>query len=164
VDHEDAAKQAFPWRQEQAAFVAGGEHGPLPNETVWEVVSELREVTRKGRSFLELDLRLGGGLRRGKARFSTRDAFGKLEASAITHELELGARTASSAGSSGLALNSEGKGFSGFDKGPFFCEREVVKVVKVVKGCGRWVDRGVKYIAVSLVSFDNVLKTAYGRK
>jgi hypothetical protein len=103
---------------------------------------------------LEVDLVLGGGNLKGKARFPVSD--GLEPTSALNPKIEIEAKLPPKTDIASMALKSDGSSdFSSFDP-PYTCQRQVPT------GCAAWNDHGVAYIAVSLVSFDNVLKIVYG--
>jgi hypothetical protein len=150
LKHPAQAHQAFPWREEQAAFVAAGEKGAPPAETMWEVTSAPRPAHRKGEAVLELDIRLGGGKSRGKVFVKTRSTFGRLETNAHGFEVELAGRK-TPAGLTGQLIHGDGTMFDSFTH-PFDCRREVPS------GCGEWKDNGVGMVVLSTVSYGNALK------
>lgn len=150
VSHPAHAEQVFPWREEQAAFVAAGENGALPAETMWEVTSSPRPAHRKGAPVLELDIRLGGGKLRGKVFVKTWSPFGRLETSSHGFEAELSGRK-TPAVLTGELIRKDGRSLGAFTP-PYECRREVPK------GCGDWKDNGVGMVALSTVSFANALK------
>ena len=150
VDHPAHAKQVFPWREEQAAFIAGGEKGKLPAETMWEVTSSPRPAHRKGAPVLELDVRLGGGKLRGKVFVKTYSPFGRLETSSNGFDAELSGRK-TPAVFRGTLIRNDGRMLGSFTQ-PYECRREVPN------GCGDWKDNGVGMVALSTVSFANALK------
>jgi hypothetical protein len=158
IEHPAHATQAFPWREEQAAFIAAGEKGALPNETMWRVISAAHQVKRKGGQYLELEIQLGGGKTTAKVLFGTRDAFGRPGTEANSFEVELSTKKVAVASLEGTALKSDGHLFGGLsDRRPFECNREVQG------GCGDWTDQGVSYFALSSVSYGNALKIVDAR-
>jgi len=154
-DHPRARKSAFPWREEQAAFVIGGAKAALPNETLWRVTSGLREVKGKRGRSLEADLELGGGSVRGKVRFRIGDALDARELRTIPSEVEVPGEHARRK-VHGAALKRDGSPFGSFDE-ITRCTREVPD------GCANWTETELGYVAVSLVSFKNALAIAYER-
>ena len=155
LSHPGHARQAFPWREEQSAFVAAGETGTLPTETMWKVTSPARQVKRKGGEvFLEVGIQLGGGKTVGKIFFTTHDSFGlsrSLKTGAHDFVVELATKQRVPPGIRGEALNKDGRMLGAFDP-PFECRREIPN------GCGEWTDKGVAFVALSTVSFGNALK------
>jgi len=150
LKHPAHEHQAFPWREEQAAYVAAGEKGALPSETMWEVTAAPRPARRKGEAVLELDIRLGGGKSRGKVFVKTRSSFGHLETNSHGFDAELTGRK-TPAVFTGQLIHGDGKWFDAFSH-PFDCRREVPG------GCGEWQDNGVGLVVLSTVSFGNALK------
>lgn len=145
--HPAQASQAFPWREEQAAFVAAGEKGTLPNETIWKVTTVARAIKRAGKTLLEMEMELAGGHAKGKVYFNTRDAFGDLKASTIIERAEVDAKVSSGSKLQGIARGVDGKSLDV----AFACQREIPD------GCSHWVDQGILYVALSGVSFRNAL-------
>jgi len=154
--HPRHATQKFTWREEQAAFIARGEKGALPSESMWKVTSEAKPVLHEGQRELEMGIQLGGGKLAGKVYFPTRDTFGHVEVSPHIFSVVLADRTNRGRAFHGLALNGDAEAFGSFEK-PFDCQREDTG------GCAKWIDHGVSYFALSTVSFKNALDLAYER-